>query len=710
MAAGVRRSEVNAIGFGRALELSRAIGFVSITLFALPVMGQTLPQAPQESSPTQPAGTAEPSLLKCLESVPRAQQLRAWHDLLGSEPHIAGTDGDAREIRRIEIAFRQMGLTVETHDFWALLARPISARVEIVDPNSRDVAVGPSASTRRGVLPVIEKNLAEDPAAAHPDLTWGWNAYSASADVTSEIVYANYGTREDFARLKELGIDVNGKIVLARYGGNFRGYKAKFAQEAGAVGLLIYTDPADSGFKKGDVYPTGTWANDTCIQRGSILSLPYPGDPLTPGVCATKDAVRLDPDAIDLPKIPVQPIGYGAAGQILAKMTGAEVSDVAWRGGLEMPYPIEGGAALKVRMKVEQKREIRRTANVIARLKGSANDGSVVIIGCHHDAWGFGAADPLAGTIVLMETARAFAECAAKGVLPKSDIMFCAWGAEEFGIIGSTEWVEAHADELVNATAYINLDMASMGMNLGFSASPSLQSAVAKACGVDAAKIGLIGGGSDHVGFLFRCAVPCISISAGGSPGTSYHSNYDTTAWYRKTVGEDYASAMIVTRATLEASVEIADRTVSPVSALSMVTSIRKSCSEMRKSIASHPTKDDNARIAAVQQVDDCFGKLEDAARAFDAEVAVAPSHTDAAYAEALAKRARSIDRALLDERGVPGRTWFRNLSIASDRNSGYKATALPSLAEAEDFAEIAAAADRLCACADKLGSVLSGK
>ena len=681
----------------------RTIGFVAIALMGFPAL--TLAQ-----TPAAPVPTSDFPLFKSLESVPSALRLREWHDLLGGEPHIAGTDGDAREIRRIEMAFRNMGLLVETHDFWPLLSKPISARVEIVDATDGVDANSKGASMRRGVLSVIEKNLAEDPASAHSDLTWGWNAYSASGDITCEVVYANYGTREDFARLKELGVDVKGKIVIARYGGNFRGYKAKFAQEAGAVGLLIYIDPADSGFKKGDVYPAGPWANDSCIQRGSILSLAYPGDPLTPGKPATKDAVRLDPDAIDLPKIPVQPIGYGAAGQILAKMTGSEVTDVAWRGGLAMPYRIEGGSALKVRMKVEQKREVRRTANIIARLKGSANDGSFVVIGCHHDAWGFGAADPLAGTIVLMETARAFAECAAKGLLPKSDILFCAWGAEEFGIIGSTEWVEAHEDELVNASAYINLDMASMGLNLGVGASASLQNAVAKACGIDPAKIGMIGGGSDHVGFLFRCAVPSITIGAGGAPGTSYHSNYDTVAWYRKSVGEDYFSAMIVTRATLATAVEIADRTVPPVSAFSMIASIRKNCAELQAAIKSHTGIDDAIRIAAVQQVDECFAKLVDSARAFDVKVTGSFSQADVASAQVLARRARAIDRALLDESGLPGRPWFRNLTIASDRDSGYKGTSLPALTDAQDGAQAQAAAAILCASAQRLGEVLAEK
>ncbi len=637
--------------------------------------------------------SAQSALVPSLESILSPQKLRAWHDLLGSEPHVAGSDGDARQIRRLAIAFGQMGLQVETHDFYALLSRPVAARVEIVDESSASRPSPPTLHSRRGVLPVIEANLAEDPAAAHPDLTWGWNAYSGSGDVTGEVVYANYGTRADFARLKELGVAVEGKIVIARYGGNFRGYKAKFAQEAGAIGLLMYIDPADSGFTKGDVYPSGTWANDSCIQRGSILSLDYPGDPLTPGTEATKDATRLDVGSVALPTIVVQPIGYGAAGQILSQMTGTEAPDAAWRGGLAMPYRLDGGPALKVRMKVEQSREIRRSANVIARLKGSAQDGSCVIIGCHHDAWGFGAADPLAGTIVLMEVARAFAQRAAEGARPVSDIMFCAWGAEEFGIIGSTEWVEGHEEDLKHATAYLNLDMASMGPNLGIGASASLQPAVASACAIDRAKIGSIGGGSDHIGFLFHCGVPSVTIGAGGAPGTSYHSNYDTTAWYRKTVGEDYASAMMVARATLAIAARCADSEHNPISASALIASVCSECTKVQEQAQKHPGALTNARAHAAEAVSSAFTALAEAASQFDSRASI--------------EEGWRVDRALLDPVGIAGRPWFRSLALASDRDSGYQATPLPGLAEADDQDSILRAQRALEGAAERLAAVL---
>ena len=640
--------------------------------------------------------------------VPRIDpsSLRKWHDLLGSEPHVAGTDGDAREIRRLSIAFKEMGLEVEVDEFWPYLAHPVSARVELVESGSPQ-------GTRRGVLPIIEKNLAEDPAAAHPGLTWGWNAYSGSGEVEAEVVYANYATPADFARLKALGVDVAGKIVIARYGANFRGYKARFAQAAGAVGLLMYIDPADSGFKKGAVYPEGTWANDTCIQRGAVGTLPYPGDPLTPMIPATKDATRVDPSTVDLPRIPVQPIGYGAAAQIISKMKGLEVPDEAWRGGLEMPYRLDGGKDLRVKMKVEQKREIRPTANVIARLRGTKQDGSSVIIGCHHDAWGFGAADPLAGTIVLMECAKIFSAAAREGMRPECDIVFCAWGAEEYGIIGSTEWVEARHDQLGGVRGYINLDMASMGPNLGVGSSPSLQAACAAATGLERGKVGNIGAGSDHIGFVFHTGVPSITIGASGAPGTSYHSNYDTTAWYRKTIGEDYGSASTVAKATLEIASALAQSKVTPASASDLIAEVRAACAALSKANSDPADPLQVARSAAAARVAECFGACLGDATAFDQAVhdangsseSVAPS-----IAGELDRKARELDRAMLDPLGVPGRPWFRTLALASDRDSGYAATALPALAEAATPAEASSAADRLCGGATRIAAVLRAR
>ena len=258
-----------------------------------------------------------------------ADRLRAWHDLLGSEPHVAGTEADRREISRLETAFESMGLDTEVHWFHALLPSPVKAELEIVDSKPLTSSETGGDALRRGVvpLPLTEKNLLEDPSSMHPGLTYGWNAFSGSGEVTAEVVYANHGTIDDFKRLKELGVDVRGKIVIARYGRNYRGYKVKYAQEAGAAGLLMFLDPGDYGYQRGETWPSGGWANDSCIQRGSILVLPYKGDPLTPFIEATEDAQRLEIEDVNLPSIPVQPIGYAAANRILARMKGRPLED-----------------------------------------------------------------------------------------------------------------------------------------------------------------------------------------------------------------------------------------------------------------------------------------------------------------------------------------------------------------------------------------------
>ncbi|MCE2875960.1 MAG: hypothetical protein LW625_10065 [Planctomycetaceae bacterium] len=283
-------------------------------------------QAAQQTPPVRVLPAA--AYAKALVDFASAAELRRYHDLIAMEPHVAGTVGDVRQIERIKQAFEAMNLATRVERFRCLLSRPISASLEMVDDGAEPAAAPAAApSPRRGVvsLPINERNLLEDPATAHPDLSYGWNAYSGNGDVTAPVVYANYATREDFAKLKELGVDVKGKIVIARYGKCFRGYKARFAQEVGAAGLIIYTDPGDSGFSKGKVWPDGGgWANDLCIQRGTLNTLPYPGDPGTPGVFSSDSVVRDDPAKLDLPTIPVQPIGYAAAGQILARFKGAD--------------------------------------------------------------------------------------------------------------------------------------------------------------------------------------------------------------------------------------------------------------------------------------------------------------------------------------------------------------------------------------------------
>lgn len=629
---------------------------------------------------------AQPTYVERLNETPDPDRLRAWHDLLASEPHIAGTEGDARVIRTLAESFETMGYEVDVHEFWPYLSYPISAEVEVLHPE-----IDPGA----GMLPLQEVPLRQDQFSQDEGLTIGFNAYSGSGEAIGEVVYANFGRKQDFEQLAEMGIDCTGKIVLARYGGNYRGYKVKFAEEAGAAGLLIYLDPGDSGFVKGATYPEGGWQTDACIQRGSIVTLPYKGDPLTPFIEATEDAERLDPDEVALPRIPVQPIGWGAARQIIVRMEGPE-APAEWRGGLPMSYPLIGGADLRVRVNVQQERKIAKTANVIARMEGATSPDQWVIVGCHHDAWGFGACDAMSGMISLMESARSVAELAETGWRPERTVIFAAWGAEEFGIIGSTEWVEANADELrEKAVAYINLDMASMGPNFGASASPSLRRLIEDAArdvpqarvpeksvyedwvgragrGDDRTRprIGDLGGGSDHIGFVCHLGVPGMAFSGGGSPGSAYHTAYDNLAWYRQVVGEDYEPALMIARMTNGVLGRLVSEDRVPVDSSAQPRFVADQLRGWRG----------NAFVASAigaEALDEIIRLADEATVAgllADALAATAPRdlHTQP---DGLKPANRFHSRE-----GLPGRPWFQNLLVASDPDSGYGAYPLPAV------------------------------
>jgi N-acetylated-alpha-linked acidic dipeptidase len=695
-----------------------AAAVASLTLCAL--LGL---QAPQQAPPVRvlPADAYAKTLVDAVS----ASELRRYHDLIAMEPHVAGTVGDVRQIERIRQAFEAMNLATRVERFRCLLCRPISASLEIVDDGAEPAAAAPSQ--RRGVvsLPIGERNLLEDPATAHPDLTYGWNAYSGNGDVTAPAVYANYATREDFAKLKELGVDVKGKIVIARYGKCFRGYKARFAQEAGAAGLIIYTDPGDSGFTKGKVWPQGGgWANDLCIQRGTLNTLPYPGDPGTPGVFSSDSVVRDDPAKLDLPTIPVQPIGYAAAGQILARFKGAEAPET-WRGGLELPYRLQSGDGWKVRLAVKQERFIGISANVIATLPGAVRPDESVVIGCHHDAWGYGSADPGAGTMCLLEAARCVADLALRGTMPARSIVFAAWGAEEFGIIGSTEWVEAHDAEMrKSAVAYVNLDMAAMGPNPGMSLSPDLDPVVRSAAAMVPAAgepsetvlarmqrlsegrplFGPLGGGSDHISFVCRLGIPSVSMGAGGSAGTSYHSNYDTVNWYRAVVGDDYASARMVTQTTLALAALATDAPFTParVEAVGRMGLNQLEALEKR-------TKDP-LMLEQLRRLRPGFQSIlvrgEAIDRALDATGELT-SQNDTRVRSGM----RRFQQAFIDTKGLDGRPWFWSLLAASDRDDGYAACMLPLLSEAitdADLGRLESATERMLSAQRAAGDALT--
>jgi len=651
--------------------------------------------------------TRDTTLVEAVDPV----QLSRWHDLIASRPHRAGSEGDAAVIAGIADAFRGMGLDVVVHTFTAYLSRPIDARLFLLSPSEVELPL------REGVLPGSQFSEVDD-----ENLRLGWNAYSGSGDVSGEVVYANFGRKEDFEKLAELGIDCTGKIVVTRYGGNFRGYKAKYAELAGAAGLIIFTDPADTGYGRGLETPEGGWANCDQIQRGSLKTLPWSGDPLTPNVEATKDAKRLDPDSISLPRIPVQPVGWQAAAQIMAPMRGTSVPS-GWQGGMPFRYRLEGGSDVRVRLIVQQERALVETANVIATLRGSesAEDAPGIIVGAHHDAWVYGADDPTSGTIAVLESARVItSRLAADGVRPRRTLTFAAWGAEEHGIIGSTEWVEGNRDRIIRGgDLYINLDAAASGLKLGVSASPSLttllagaadrvpqptsgasqpltqlstqQTALAAWLGKREGlpHIGFLGGGSDHISFLALCSLPSASLGARGAPGNAYHSLYDDLAWYRRVVGADYLSAQLITRITTVAVDRAAHAAILPLDLAEPAHALARTAGQLGEK---HPQTLKSEALAVLvdraKKQADRAEMLEERLHMFGRSGALA----DAERASLEASQ-RALERAWLHEPGLPERPWYRNLFTAPDETSGYAAWPLPGLQKAilEHDAELAA-------------------
>lgn len=690
-----------------------------------------------EAWPTEDAATQLAREARLLDAI-APERLAAWHDLVAGFPHVAGSAGDQRQIGALVEAFSALGLEVELHPFVAYLARPLEARLQLTSPAQIDL------SLKELALPGV-------PTSSAAGLDYGWSAYSGSGTVEAELVYANYGRKEDFEALARLGVDCTGRIVIARYGGNFRGYKAKYAEAAGAAGLVIYTDPRDSGYGKGLMWPEGGWANDSCIQRGSILTLPWIGDPLTPGVEATDDAARLAPESLALPTIPVQPIGWAAAVQLLGPMRG-DSAPTDWQGGLPLRYRLTGGPDVRARLTVRQERALTRTANVLATLRGrDAGEredplGPRVIIGCHHDAWGYGASDPTSGLIAVLEAARVFAEDARRHGPLRRSITFAAWGAEEFGIVGSGEYVEARRAELTrDGVLYINLDAASNGLDFSAAATPEARDLVTGALtrvpqprrraphegdagtagdtdgdaggprandaslpieysgsvletwAPDAARdpavrasFGELGGGSDHAPFLALTGIPGVNLSAGGAPGTAYHSIYDDLTWYRSTVGSDYASARMIARAATIVAARAAESALAPIS-LSAGPRAASSHLAALAALAGEPlapaSADEGALPARAEfsatsaRFDALAARCEALERALvdlGPELAAREGHR-----RVVDELLRAWPRAWLDEAGLPGRPWFRNLYVAPDETSGYASWTLPGLRKA---------------------------
>ena len=397
-------------------------------------------------------------------AIPTPQSSREHLRRLTLEPHIAGTKEDYDTAVYVRDQLRSYGLTADLKEYDVWLNYPKTPSVlELI-------------TTRRQRLSTHEAVVPGDPSTSHPKITPLFNGYAASGDVTAPLVYANYGLPNDYEALKKIGVDVKGKIVIVRYGNSFRGVKAKVAEDQGAIGCIIYSDPADDGYMQGDVYPKGPWRPVASGQRGSVQYLfDYPGDPLTPGSPSIPGVPRLKPEeATNLTRLPVQPIAYDVARTILSQLKGP-LRPRGFQGGLPFGYHVGGTSDVKVRLKTDMDYKVRKIWNVVARIDGNEEKDRWIILGNHRDAWVFGAVDPNSGTTAMLEVGRGFGQLLKQGWKPRRTIVFCSWDAEEYGLVGSTEWAEELASELKEkAVAYLNLDAAVSGAHFGASSVPSL--------------------------------------------------------------------------------------------------------------------------------------------------------------------------------------------------------------------------------------------
>jgi N-acetylated-alpha-linked acidic dipeptidase len=567
-------------------------------------------------------------------------------------------------------------------------------------------------TTRRQKLNVEEAVVKNDPTSSNPKITPLFNGFSPSGDVTGPVVYANYGLPDDYEDLKKAGVDVKGKIVIVRYGNSFRGVKAKVAEDHGAIGCIIYSDPADDGYMQGDVYPKGPWRPVASGQRGSVQYLfDYPGDPLTPGRPAIQGVPRLKPEeATDLTRIPVQPVAYDVARTILEPLKGP-VRPRGFQGGLPFPYHLGGTNDVKLRLKTDMDYKQRTIWDVVATIDGNEEKDRWVILGNHRDAWVFGAVDPNSGSSAMLEVGRGFGQLLKAGWKPRRTIILCSWDAEEYGLIGSTEWAEELAPELKEkAVAYLNLDAAVSGAHFGASSVPSLwklmravtrdvkdpktgktvyqqwqdraredRSEEEKITGGEA-RIGPLGSGSDYTPFLQHLGIASTDMGFGGDYGV-YHSAYDSFYWmdHFGDPGFRYHVAAAQVWGTL--AMRLADADGLSFDYTDYASEIREFFKQALKLARLRNLAGPLDDKAMTEAIDDFAKEAE----------RVEKSRQDAIRSSDRAKLAKINDalvqaeRQFIDARGLRGRAWYKHQIYAPGFYTGYAAQPLTDFRQALD-------------------------
>jgi N-acetylated-alpha-linked acidic dipeptidase len=645
--------------------------------------------------------TAEEKIEEKFLAVPNAKEAGEELKELTAEPHLASTPEDRKTAEYVATKFRAAGLETEIVPFRVLMNLPKVVRVEAYDSAGHLLMTGPTREHVSG-------SSGGDPGQDDPRVVMPFNGFSASGDVTGEVVYANYGRLEDFNELAARHIDLHGKIVICRYGSNFRGVKVYLAEQRGAAGVLIYSDPQDDGYYKGDAWPAGPWRPDTGVQRGSVQYLfKYPGDPETPGVASTldlPDSARTSPDG-DQPHIVSIPLSYHDAAPILQSLKGSSVPQ-GWQGALPFRYHL-GPGGVRVHLVSQQDYQRRVIWDVIGKVEGAQDPNDSVIVGNHRDAWVYGAVDPSSGTAAMLEAVHGVGALLKQGWRPRRTIVFCSWDAEEEGLIGSTEWVEQQGHILDLAVAYFNVDVAVAGPDFSASAVPSLKQFIREVTrsvpspvagtvyqqwllkpeennehrGSNAPPIegeevhvGDLGSGSDFTPFLQHAGVPSTDIDSTGPYGV-YHSTFDDFAWFTQNADPHFLYLQQMARVLGVEALRMADADVLPFDYVAYAREI-----STYLDAAKHKASDLNLGSLDFAPAQAAAARFAAAARQ-----AYAAQSSPAGDLSKLNGALRQTETALLTEAGLPNRPWYKHTIYAPGEYTGYAAVVIPGVNEAID-------------------------
>jgi N-acetylated-alpha-linked acidic dipeptidase len=649
------------------------------------------PAVAQQSAATPGYSPANATTERAVEAQaiarPDPARARAHSKILSAETHVAGTPAQARTRDYVIAQMKAMGLETEVRQYDVFIPHPTSVQVWRVSPRSK-------------ALSLAEPPVAGDPSSALPQYLTV-NGHSGAGDVTGDVVYVNYGLIEDYALLDSLGISVKGKIAVARYGRSFRGIKAREAEKNGATALLIYSDPQQDGYVNGDVYPKGPMRNKDGVQRGSVFN--GAGDPATPGYPSIPGAPRLTQDRMTIPHIPVVPISYGNASELLDGLGGREVPQ-GWQGGLPFRYHV-GPGPLKARVRVVDDRATKGTKPIFDTfgvVRGSEFPDEIVMVGGHRDGWGPGAADNVSGTVSVLEAARAVSDAVKAGHRPKRTIVFATWDAEEWGLMGSSEYVEDDSLRLMRGgVAYLNQDVAAQGARFGGGGSPSLRATlrdIARSVPDPSGKgsvyaewrrystvadtaepaMGDPGGGSDFAGFYNHLGIPIAEWGFGGAGGV-YHSQYDDFTWMTKFGDSTFAYHATAARIGAAMLLRLANADILPYDYVEFARTMQRYLPAMDRALAAKKWGGSTAALRTA------IGRMEQEASAFasarDAMLASGvPSHERRL---AVNTALLQVERALARPQGLRTRPWYRNLIYVADEDNGYANMVFPSVNEA---------------------------